>query len=29
MSSDEFNEKYELFLEEGHYGLDINLPDVV
>lgn len=29
MTSYEFNEKYISFLEEGHYGLDINLPDVV
>ena len=29
MTSYEFNEKYINFLEEGHYGLDINLPDVV
>lgn len=29
MSSNEFNKKYKDYLEEGHYGLDINIPSVV
>lgn len=29
MTSDEFNEKYKYFLEEGHYGLDIDIPEFV
>ena len=29
MTSFEFNEKYKDFLEEGHYGLAINIPEVV
>lgn len=29
MTSDEFNEKYKNFLEEGHYGLDIDIPEFV
>jgi hypothetical protein len=29
MTSREFNEKYKDYLEEGHYGLDINIPSVV
>lgn len=29
MTSFEFNEKYKDFLEEGHYGLTINIPEVV
>ena len=29
MTSKEFNEKYKDYLEEGHYGLDINIPSVV
>jgi hypothetical protein len=28
-TSDEFNEKYKEFLEEGHYGMDINIPAVL
>ncbi len=29
MNSTEFNEKYKGFLEDRHYGLDINIPSVV
>lgn len=29
MTADEFNEKYKDYLEEGHYGLDINNPTVI
>lgn len=29
MSSTEFNEKYKDFLEEGHYGLDLEHPEAV
>ena len=29
MTTKEFNEKYKDYLEEGHYGLDINIPSVV
>jgi len=29
MTSDEFNEKYKNFLEEGHYGLAVNIPEFV
>ena len=29
MTSKEFNQKYKDYLEEGHYGLDINIPSVV
>jgi hypothetical protein len=29
MTSFEFNEKYKDFLEEGHYGLAINIPEIV
>ena len=29
MTSFEFNKKYEAYLEEGHYGLAINIPSVV
>lgn len=29
MTADEFNEKYSAYLEEGHYGLDINIPEAV
>lgn len=29
MTSDEFNEKYKDFLEEGHYGLDIDIPEFI
>ena len=28
-TSKEFNEKYTDYLEEGHYGLDINIPSVI
>jgi len=29
MTSSEFNEKYKNYLDEGHYGLDIDIPSVV
>jgi len=29
MTADQFNEKYKAYLEEMHYGLDINIPSVV
>jgi hypothetical protein len=29
MTANEFNKKYKDYLEEGHYGLDINIPSVV
>ena len=29
MTKNEFNEKYEEYLEEGHYGLDINTPSII
>lgn len=29
MKASEFNKKYEDFLEEGHYGLDIENPSVI
>jgi hypothetical protein len=29
MTIEEFNEKYENYLEEGHYGLDIGNPEFV
>jgi hypothetical protein len=29
MTRDEFNEKYQDFLEEGHYGLDIDIPELI
>lgn len=29
MTATEFNRKYVQYLEEGHYGLDIDVPDVV
>lgn len=29
MTADEFNEKYKDYLEEGHYGLDIDNPTVI
>ena len=28
MTTQEFNKKYKDYLEEGHYGLDINIPSV-
>lgn len=28
-NSDDFNEKYKEYLEEGHYGLDINILSVI
>ena len=28
-TSDEFNEKYKEYLEEGHYGLDISTPSII
>jgi hypothetical protein len=27
MTSTEFNEKYSAYLDEGHYGLDIDIPE--
>jgi hypothetical protein len=29
MTSEEFNEKYKDYLEEGHYGLEISNPDFI
>jgi len=29
MTAREFNQKYEAYLEKGHYGLDIDIPEVV
>ncbi len=29
MTTAEFNKKYEEYLEEGHYGLDIFIPSVI
>lgn len=29
MTISEFNEKYKEYLEEGHYGLDINTPSII
>ena len=29
MTKNEFNEKYEEYLEEGHYGLDISTPSII
>lgn len=29
MTCDEFNEKYNEYLSEGHYGLDIDEPEVI
>ena len=29
MTSTEFNEKYAAYLEDRHYGLDIDIPSVV
>lgn len=29
MTTDEFNDKYKDYLEEGHYGLDISIPEVI
>ena len=29
MTSEEFNKKYSAYLEERHYGLDIDHPEVV
>ena len=29
MTTQEFNQKYKDYLEEGHYGLDINIPSVI
>lgn len=28
MTSEQFNEKYKDFLEEGHYGLGIDIPEL-
>jgi hypothetical protein len=29
MTTQEFNQKYKDYLEEGHYGLDIGIPSVI
>jgi len=29
MNSNQFNQKYSTYLEEGHYGLDIDIPAIV
>jgi hypothetical protein len=29
MTTIEFNDKYDAYLEEGHYGLDIEIPEVI
>ncbi len=29
MTAEEFNKKYEAYLEEGHYGLDLHKPEVI
>jgi hypothetical protein len=29
MTADEFNEKYKDYLEKGHYGLDLNSPNII
>lgn len=29
MTVNEFNEKYKDYLEEGHYGLDLNNPNII
>lgn len=29
MNSDQFNQKYLAYLEEGHYGLDIDIPAII
>ena len=29
MNTEQFNDKYKQFLEEGHYGLDISIPSVI
>jgi hypothetical protein len=29
MTTEEFNEKYKDYLEDGHYGLDISYPSVI
>jgi len=29
MNTQEFNEKYKAFLEEGHYGLDLDKPEAI
>jgi len=29
MTSQEFNQKYKAYLEEGHYGLAIDIPEVI
>lgn len=29
MTTNEFNQKYKEYLEEGHYGLDISIPTVI
>ena len=29
MTTEDFNNKYKDYLEEGHYGLDINIPELI
>jgi len=29
MTIDEFNDKWRKYIEEGHYGMDINIPSVI
>jgi hypothetical protein len=29
MNSNQFNQKYSAYLEEGHYGLDIDIPVII
>ena len=29
MTASEFNKKYENFLEKGHYGLDLEIPNII
>lgn len=29
MTPSEFNEKYKKYLDKGHYGLDINIPNII
>ena len=29
MTTEEFNEKYKDYLEEGHYGLDLEKPEAI
>lgn len=29
MTSNQFNEKYKFYLEKGHYGMGIDIPEIV